>query len=65
MSFLVIKTVEEFSSYACEVHRKFAYLAAYKYYLLSALSNEASKFFLILYRSYKIIRIDEKVCIRT
>ena len=32
---------------------------------LSALINEASKFFLILYRSYKRIRIDEKVCIRT
>ena len=65
MSFLEIKTVDKFSSCAFEVHPKFAYLEAYKYYLLSALSNETSKFFLILYRSYKRIRIDEKVCIRT
>ena len=52
MSFLEIKTVDKFSSCAFEVHPKFAYLEAYKYYLLSAFSSEASRFFLIsiLYR---------------
>ena len=48
-----IARFEKFSSYACDVHPKFAHLEAYKYYLFSALSSEASKFFLILYRSYK------------
>ena len=48
----LIARFQKFSSYACHGHPKFAYLEAYKYYLLSAFSSEASRFFLIsiLYR---------------
>ena len=51
MSLPIIARFEKFGSYACDVHPKLAHLEAYKYYLFSALSSEASKFFLILYRS--------------
>ena len=46
----LIARFEKFSSYTCEVHPNFTYAEACKYYLLSALSSEASKFFPILYR---------------
>ena len=42
-----IARCEKFS----DVHPKSTHLEAYKYYLFSALSSEASKFFLVLYRS--------------
>ena len=50
ISLPLIARFEKFSSYTCEVHPNFAYAEAYKYYLLSAVSSEASEFFLIFCR---------------
>ena len=51
ISLSLIARSHKFNSYACDVHPKFAYIEAYENYLLSVLSGEALKFFLILYRT--------------